>query len=141
MTPAPTSSPPEGFEVSLQAESGCKVTATATKENEDWHFDAQTGHISSAVCQCPRGLQAAACLANEEKIWRHAFGAWQAGKCDVEGLLSIFARHVLGMPVENGLGLRWDAENRTWSDVQQSAEAPETKARTTFSGQATSGAA
>ncbi|KAI1085382.1 hypothetical protein F5B20DRAFT_518113 [Whalleya microplaca] len=115
MTPAPT--PANAFTVSLKAESGCEVTASATKsERNNWDFTANSVHMTSSTCRCPRAHEKSQMLKNEEKLWRHSFALWQTGKSDIPGMLDIFARQTLGMFIEKGLALERDDEKKTWGD-------------------------
>ncbi|KAI0004874.1 hypothetical protein F4779DRAFT_621222 [Xylariaceae sp. FL0662B] len=120
MTPTPT--PANAFTVSLKAESGCTVVASVTKSTEgrnNWNFESNSVHMNSSTCTCPRAHEKVLMLENEEKLWRHAFNMWQSGKCDVPGMLDVFARHTLGMPMEERLRLEWDNEMEVWADVAE----------------------
>jgi hypothetical protein len=91
----------------VNADTGCRVTAKAERDDRGWHFDSVSTHVVSR-CKCRRGTGLEASKQMEDKLWRHCFVAWQHGKCDIEGMLSLFATITLRLPVAATLDFEED---------------------------------
>lgn len=96
----------------LNAETGCRVSAKGEKTEQGWRFDSESTHVVSR-CKCRRatgGPEASKQM--EDSLWRHCYVAWQLGKCDVEGMLRLFAHITLRLPVASGLDFGEDGDVR-----------------------------